>query len=804
MTSLAELKAAFDLYDSSNISFTTAYEGTADGTEGMDGYGSGDEIAFSGGLAGGLARLLSVVLDQGARRLFITTNDGDTATQVATLVRSRTFLDSGLNTHTWGTANCVIHGTPGVDFGTVESFYNGDPGDISIRSFSGGVTEVIRTPLSAYVSAGSRLITVVAAAGDTMAEVQPVIAGMSYSDLDGDPQAWGDDNVTLTGDGALEFGSIYNPYFPAVGTFTETGEFTGGVDPEPINTILDDTAKTYTVRYDIGDTLQEINDGVGPTAAIIHGSDAAGAPESPDFTRPFRGAGGAGGSGGGGGGSPVTVTTIDPAFFHAPINTVSSAAIPQSATNYLGITVADIYTNRGAAFEVEDSTTRQRIKILKDGLYTLMVSMNFTTATGGSTRTNIVGSFEITRSGVAVAGSDGEDAQYTRNNADLGSTTAFRAVTLDLEVDDLVEFDLYQTGDNNFAAAVVAGSSISIIEHLGTVDVSGGGGGSAAGWIAPKDEYTVDDLHKFLIENGVIKEVVLHTLHAGHSRDVTMQTLADADSALDADGDEITTGDLGLFRGFFVRPGRLPTSQRTPDGSWFAATRDGAFEIQDEAGTHTSENWAAYNPFEAGAPWASVTDENGDTIAHASFDFGDGTTDYWRVDHTTAEAERSVTAVGEAFFITDEKKILMCVAYTAHADEEVEYAAVPYVGPGTVPVVEDTANVSLADPINSFRDSFILVPDTPWFFFNLGANNSSLESGEWHRVRTSQLKAKTVAAQTDLAIAANSLYFNDIAPRGDTDTLNGFDVYLGITAAGTILVASTNSAVDPSPFSIAT
>ena len=61
------------------------------------------------------------------------------------------------------------------------------------------------------------------------------------------------------------------------------------------------------------------------------------------------GAGGSGGGGGGGGGSgPATVTKTAPTFFHAPIDVLAAAAIPAAAANVLGITVADIYVNRGA------------------------------------------------------------------------------------------------------------------------------------------------------------------------------------------------------------------------------------------------------------------------------------------------------------------------------------------------------------------------------------------------------------------------------------------------------------------------
>ena len=184
-----------------------------------------------------------------------------------------------------------------------------------------------------------------------------------------------------------------------------------------------------------------------------------------------------GGGGGGGGGDPITFKTIKPAYFHAPINAVANAAIPTSATNFLGITIANVYDNQGSAFEVEDSTTRQRIKVLKAGNYTLKAFVALDTPTSGSVRTIVVAAFDITRGGLAIAGSAGADAKYIRANADLGTSSVFRALTLELDVDDLIEFDIHQTGNDNFPALIGGdGSTISIIENVGTVEVDGGGG----------------------------------------------------------------------------------------------------------------------------------------------------------------------------------------------------------------------------------------------------------------------------------------------------------------------------------------
>ena len=61
---------------------------------------------------------------------------------------------------------------------------------------------------------------------------------------------------------------------------------------------------------------------------------------------------------------------------------------------------------------------------------------------------------------------------------------------------------------------------------------------------------------KHLIENGVEK-VVTVDFHAGHTRVVEMQVLADIGTALAADGSAHTTGDLGNFRGFYRQIGDI-------------------------------------------------------------------------------------------------------------------------------------------------------------------------------------------------------------------------------------------------------
>ena len=218
-----------------------------------------------------------------------------------------------------------------------------------------------------------------------------------------------------------------------------------------------------------------------------------------------------------------------------------------------------------------------------------------------------------------------------------------------------------------------------------TGDVADGGGGSdASGYIARKDEYTADDLGKRVWENGVDKIIVLEA-HAGHSRVVEFQTLANAVSALDADGNNIATGGAGNFLGFFPNLSGIPALS-IADEVWVALIGAGDFEIQDPTGFYASEHWNSYNPFRGAGdrPWATITKADATTQDHVPFTDPDtGVISDWRIVNTTGHAERFTTAVGEAFFIQDEQKIKMVTAYTPHLEGEVQYVSEPYYAPGT-------------------------------------------------------------------------------------------------------------------------
>ena len=396
---------------------------------------------------------------------------------------------------------------------------------------------------------------------------------------------------------------------------------------------------------------------------------------------------------------------------------------------------------------------------------------------------------ELFNTRVAVAAAPTATNQITTSDFFRGSATG-SFTRRDFSWGLTATRELVFTSDS--AAEAITGGSISLIRKIEVG--GGGGGGSIDGWISPKATYDADDVGKHLIQGGIEKVVVLQA-HAGHSRSVTMQELANGTSALLADGTEVTTGDAGNFRGFHHRNRQVSPDT---DGSWYANITGHDFEIQDEAGTHTSERWDNYNPFESGAPWASITDAGGATITHVSFTFEDGTEDFWRVVQTEQHAKNATTAVGEAFFLTDVNKILMSVAFTPHEDDEVKYRAITYRPPGIDPQVAggDSLDVDI-DAANAAYTTAIPIPDAPWFFFNLGVTQNHGTNGEWHRVRTSDLRSRTDVVEGNVPAEGNALRFSDI-----TGGLN-IDVWLLHDANDIIFMAMSNAVDDPMPFSIA-
>ena len=169
----------------------------------------------------------------------------------------------------------------------------------------------------------------------------------------------------------------------------------------------------------------------------------------------------------------------------------------------------------------------------------------------------------------------------------------------------------------------------------------------------------------------VSRKVIIVDFHAGHAREVTMQLLADIGTALAADGTPHEADVLGMFVGFFRRPGDILTAERV-DGAWYCARGIGDFEINDPDQQHANEHWVGFRPFDVGGPWATVANADGVDIAHASFG-----NDSWRIADSLFDAEAAVTAVGQAFVVIPTNEVRMCVAYVAHADESAVYRAIP-------------------------------------------------------------------------------------------------------------------------------
>ena len=164
------------------------------------------------------------------------------------------------------------------------------------------------------------------------------------------------------------------------------------------------------------------------------------------------------------------------------------------------------------------------------------------------------------------------------------------------------------------AGESITNGSISLVRRVpvvataqGDASAAGGGGGGDSGYIAPKDEYDADDLGKRVWENGIDKVIELVT-QTGHSRVVAFQELANAASALDADGNNVTTGIAGEFLGIFANLSAVPTLS-VVDGSWAGFVGSGDFEIQDPTAFYSSEHWNSYNPFRGSGtrPWATIT-----------------------------------------------------------------------------------------------------------------------------------------------------------------------------------------------------
>ena len=386
-TTLGDVLNAFNDFDEGELSFSVAYIGTGGTATNLSGFPHNVTVNFEGG-AGTPARARQPIhgrIDAVNNRLIITYRAGDTQTDVRAAVALATYVDDFGVTQTFGTANIVIVGTVGLDFGTLHDSSIPNAGDTTDFSFSGAadeIIEVLRTPLTVPGAASvAQLISIVAIDTDTNADIVAAAATAAYSDLDGASQIFPVGSIVAVGDGTTPLGDGTNLFNRPVGNH-KNFNFSGGVNPDPITAELDAAAKLLEVTYHADyDTMTEILDIIAATAAtpvLIHGTDGDLLPEASPFTRAFRGAGGAGGASGGGGGGSVSssVMATPPSFFLAPINESAGVDLSQTPANYLGITAADVIVDRGEAFVVEVGTNGlQHVKCLKAGHYSILVGM---------------------------------------------------------------------------------------------------------------------------------------------------------------------------------------------------------------------------------------------------------------------------------------------------------------------------------------------------------------------------------------------------------------------------------------------
>ena len=402
---------------------------------------------------------------------------------------------------------------------------------------------------------------------------------------------------------------------------------------------------------------------------------------------------GGGGGGGGGGSTTVTATKITRTVFSVDMNFIDSDdfELPLGMPAWpAGAIEARI--NMGGV-DASSAGTGQWAWVTKTQFD------EWTAALAGASPTDATGTFyrDFSANAPSTVTSTARDFFIGKNAADqlmfASSTTSEDAYPLTViwfQEED-VQSSSRPRGRHRGCQLLQRSTSLAPRWKLRTKAESlpspgAGGGDSSSGYIAPKDEYVADDLGKRVWENGVEKVIQLVT-QEGHSRVVVFQDLANAVSALDADGNNVTTGGAGDFLGFFQNLSGIPALSIV-DGSWVALIGSGDFEIQDPTAFYSSEHWNSYNPFRGSGtrPWATITLADGTTMLdHVPFTDPDtGIVSDYRVVNTSGHAENFTTAVGEAFFVSNERKIRMVIEYTEHAADEIRYKAVPYYPPGVL------------------------------------------------------------------------------------------------------------------------
>ena len=203
----------------------------------------------------------------------------------------------------------------------------------------------------------------------------------------------------------------------------------------------------------------------------------------------------------------------------------------------LEIADTDIFVNIGG-FTVATVSGVSTITVPRSGVYKINCRTRVIRASG-SARASLRMRANILRAGAVVDNSATLIGGGYIRHAGASTTVISGSLTFDLEAGDTIAFQIAEETDSSNTYTIGGDESAVTIFEIPAEVTSGGGGGSVSGWINPKATYGADDVGKHLIEGGIEKVIVLEA-HAGHSRVVTMQKLANGSSALDAaDGDEI-------------------------------------------------------------------------------------------------------------------------------------------------------------------------------------------------------------------------------------------------------------------------
>ena len=264
---------------------TTYYSGDTGDTVDVGFDGGVDAIAFAAG------DLINVVLNATDERIEITANSTDTINNIAALLQALAYTDLDGNAQTFGSSRITLTGSGTLSNAT---FFDGAVGDTISTDFTGGVDEVdgvVGDVIAAAIDAVNERITLLVQSNHTLTNIRTALAATTYDD-EGSSRALGTTNVVLTGSGAS--GLDESDYFAGAVGATADSNFAGGVDPEPLAAVIDNTAKTVTVHYDVSaDTLSEVRDALlavaGVSAALVRSTLGTAAPEAAGFTRTFRG-----------------------------------------------------------------------------------------------------------------------------------------------------------------------------------------------------------------------------------------------------------------------------------------------------------------------------------------------------------------------------------------------------------------------------------------------------------------------------------------------------------------------------------